>query len=153
MDTKKSSVDSKKRECEESLSPVLFWSKLPADGIENIQLQALASLVSDSEHSDDNSSIVAEEEEEEEEEEDDKTSKMEEEKTEITINNPSVDDVPSSTSRTIGHRRHGCSTSARLKRRKVAGPYDIKMRSYSRPSASRRATKGEAQVLLSMLQM
>ncbi len=146
MGTKKSGVDSKNRECEESISPVLFWSMLPADGIENVQLQALASLVSDSENSDDSSSVV-------EEEENDRASKMEEEEIEITINNPSVDNVPSSASRTIGHRRHGCSTSARLKRRKVAGPYDIKMRSYSRPSASRRATKGEAQVLLSMLQM
>eukprot|EP01084_Bolivina_argentea_P271160 461277_1 len=146
MGTKKSGVDSKNREYEESISPVLFWSMLPADGIENVQLQALASLVSDSENSDDSSSVV-------EEEENDRASKMEEEEIEITINNPSVDNVPSSASRMIGHRRHGCSTSARLKRRKVAGPYDIKTRSYSRPSASRRATKGEAQVLLSMLQM
>ncbi len=60
-------MDSKKRECEESISPVLFWSKLPADGIENVQLQALASLVSDSENSDDNNSVVGEEEEEEDE--------------------------------------------------------------------------------------
>ncbi len=147
MATKKSCVDSKKRECEESISPVLFWSKLPADGIENVQLQALASLVSDSENSDDNNSVVGEE------EEDDRMSKVEEENPELTIHNPSVDDVPISASRMIGHRRHGCSTSARLKRRKVTGPYDIKMRSSSRPSAPRRAAKGEAQVLLSMLQM
>ncbi len=147
---KKSGVDSEKRECEECISPVLFWNKLPPDGIDNVQLQALASLVSDSEGSDDNRSIV---EEEGEEEEDDRKGKMEEEEAEMMINNPGVDDVPSSTSRTNGHRRHGCSTSARLKRRNVTGPYDMKTRSYSRPSASRRATKGEAQVLLSMLQM
>ncbi len=149
MDTKKSGVDSEKREHEECISPVLFWSKLPADGIQNVQLQALASLVSDSEDSGNNSSVV----EEEEEEEDDRKGKMEKEQTKVMINSPGVDDVPSSASRTIGRRRHGCSTSARLKRRKVAGPYDMKTRSYSRPSVTRRNTKGEAQVLLSMLQM
>ncbi len=153
MDTKKSKVDDyENKEQKDCISPVLFWSKLPADGIQNVQLQALASLVSDSEDSGNNSS-VAEEEEEEEEEDNDRQGKMEKEQTRVMINSPDVDVVPSNALRMIGGRRHGCSTSARLKRRKAAGPYDMKMRSSSRSSVTRRNTKGEAQVLLSMLQM